>query len=133
MPAVSEGFISRLPLVVVTSDRPHELRNVGAPQAINQVNMFQNFTKFQFDMPIADESEGTLNVINMNMIKAEKHFVGPQRGPVHFNFPFREPLIPNVKLRRYLSSKRKLETKYQKSIDFTSIQTYIENQEVSLL
>lgn len=126
MPAVSEAFISRLPLVVVTSDRPHELRNVGAPQAINQVNMFQNFTKFQFDMPIADESEGTLNVINMNMIKAEKHFVGPQRGPVHFNFPFREPLIPNVKLRRYLSSKRKLETKYQKSIDFTSIQTYIE-------
>ena len=125
-PAVSEAYISKLPLIVVTSDRPHELRNIGAPQAINQVNMFQNFTKFQIDMPLADESEGTINTININMIKAEKHFVGPQRGPVHFNFPFREPLLPDVKLRRYLSSKRKIETKYQKSIDFTNVQNYIE-------
>lgn len=80
MPAVSEAFISRLPLVVVTSDRPHELRNVGAPQAINQVNMFQNFTKFQFDMPIADDSEGTLNAINMNMIKAENILLVHKEG-----------------------------------------------------
>lgn len=125
-PAISEAFISKMPLIVVTSDRPHELRNIGAPQAINQINMFQNFVKFQMDMPIADDSEGTIEAIEINMIKAEKHFVGPQRGPIHFNFPFREPLVPDVKLRKYLSSKRKEMMNYQKTIDFSSINKYIE-------
>ena len=41
-PAIAESNLSHLPLVVLTSDRPHELRGIGAPQAINQTNMFEN-------------------------------------------------------------------------------------------
>ncbi|WP_251352819.1 thiamine pyrophosphate-binding protein, partial [Staphylococcus aureus] len=55
-PAIAESQISRIPLIVLTSDRPHELRSVGAPQAINQVNMFNNYVSYEFDMPLADDS-----------------------------------------------------------------------------
>ena len=46
-PAVSEAGLSHLPLIVLTSDRPHELKNVGAPQAIEQHNMYSNFVRYQ--------------------------------------------------------------------------------------
>ena len=62
-PAIAESQISRLPLIVLTSDRPHELRSVGAPQAINQAQMFNNYVKDQFDMPVADDTAFTLDTV----------------------------------------------------------------------
>ena len=66
-PAIAESQISRIPLIVLTGDGVHELRSVGAPQAINQVNMFANYINFQFDMPVADGSQEMLNTINYQM------------------------------------------------------------------
>ena len=81
--AVAESDISNLPLVVLTSDRPHELRGIGAPQTLNQVNMFQNFVRHQFDMPLADDTTGsTEDVIRFQMQIASQYFEGPKRGPV---------------------------------------------------
>ena len=79
-PAIAESQISRIPLIVLTSDRPHELRSVGAPQAINQVNMFANYINFQFDMPVADGSQEMLNTINYQMQIASQYLYGPHRG-----------------------------------------------------
>src|SRR3712207_1722157 len=45
LPAVVEAFYARVPLLVLTADRPHELRDVGAPQTIDQVNMFGSYTR----------------------------------------------------------------------------------------
>lgn len=117
VPAVTEAYISHLPLVVLTSDRPHELRNVGAPQAINQVNMFQNFVMYERDFPIADGSDGTITFIEHVMQQAQTHFNGPMRGPVHFNIPFREPLMPDVTRTDLLSYTPVPNVLYQKSFN----------------
>lgn len=121
VPAVAESHISRLPLVVLTSDRPHELREVGAPQAINQVNMFANYVHFQFDMPIADGTQYTLDAIRYQLQKASQYFVGPHQGPIHFNMPFREPLTPDWSRTDLLTTHTYTLPKYQKAIDPTPL------------
>lgn len=125
VPAVAESHISRLPLVVLTSDRPHELREVGAPQAINQVNMFENYVRFQFDMPIADGTAYTLEANRYQLQKASQYFVGPHQGPVHFNLPFREPLTPDWSRTDLLTTHTYTLPKYQKAIDPTPIQSIL--------
>lgn len=117
MPAVSEADISNLPLVIMTSDRPHDLRNVGAPQAINQVNMFNNFVRYEVDFPIADDYEAPHDFVQATLMQASKHFNGPNVGPVHFNMPFREPLIPDLKATALLKPERVKQVTYQKSFD----------------
>ncbi|WAE41105.1 2-succinyl-5-enolpyruvyl-6-hydroxy-3-cyclohexene-1-carboxylic-acid synthase [Staphylococcus pasteuri] len=125
-PAIAESQISRIPLIVLTSDRPHELRSVGAPQAINQVNMFSNYVNFQFDMPIADGTPNMLDTIHYQMQIASQYLFGPHKGPIHFNLPFREPLTPNLDRTELLKSESKTLPHYQKMIDVMPIKEKIE-------
>lgn len=119
--AVAESDISNLPLLVLTSDRPHELRGIGAPQTLNQVNMFQNFVRHQFDMPLADDSDGAVEVVKYQMQIASQFFQGPQRGPVHLNLPFREPLTPDFEMTDLLTTDEKEIPKYQKTASIDKI------------
>lgn len=96
-PAVSEAGLSHLPLIVLTSDRPHELKNVGAPQAIEQHNMYSNFVRYQTELPIADSHDSAESLINDKVLQASQYFNGINMGPVHFNIPVREPIMPNVR------------------------------------
>ncbi|ARJ51479.1 2-succinyl-5-enolpyruvyl-6-hydroxy-3-cyclohexene-1-carboxylic-acid synthase [Staphylococcus lutrae] len=121
VPAIAESHISRLPLIILTSDRPHELRGVGAPQAIDQVNMFQNYVRFQFDLPIADGTVHTLEANDFQLQKASQFFDGPHQGPVHFNLPFREPLTPDISRQDLLTSHTYARPHYQKMMDFSAI------------
>lgn len=125
-PAIAESQISRIPLIVLTSDRPHELRSVGAPQTINQVNMFSNYVNFQFDMPIADGTTNMLDTIHYQMQIASQYLFGPHKGPIHFNLPFREPLTPNLDRTELLKSESKTLPHYQKTIDVMPIKEKIE-------
>ncbi|MEN2003575.1 2-succinyl-5-enolpyruvyl-6-hydroxy-3-cyclohexene-1-carboxylic-acid synthase [Staphylococcus hominis] len=127
-PAIAESQISRIPLIVLTSDRPHELRSVGAPQAINQVNMFANYINFQFDMPVADGSQEMLNTINYQMQIASQYLYGPHRGPIHFNLPFREPLTPDLEMTENLKSEYKILPHYQKNIDIQDIKNVLKDK-----
>ena len=127
-PAIAESQISRIPLIVLTSDRPHELRSVGAPQAINQVNMFANYINFQFDMPVADGSQEMLNTINYQMQIASQYLYGPHRGPIHFNLPFREPLTPDLDRVDLLTSVTKTLPHYQKSISVDDIKDILQEK-----
>nr|WP_250130282.1 thiamine pyrophosphate-binding protein [Jeotgalicoccus sp. WY2] len=95
-PAVSEAGLSHLPLIVLTSDRPHELKNVGAPQAIEQNNMYSNFVRYQTELPIADTHDSAESLINDKVLQASQYFNGINMGPVHFNIPVREPIMPNI-------------------------------------
>ncbi|MBO0376525.1 2-succinyl-5-enolpyruvyl-6-hydroxy-3-cyclohexene-1-carboxylic-acid synthase [Staphylococcus warneri] len=125
-PAIAESQISRISLIVLTSDRPHELRSVGAPQAINQVNMFSNYVNFQFDMPIADGTTNMLDTIHYQMQIASQYLYGPHKGPIHFNMPFREPLTPNLDRKDLLKSETKTLPHYQKMVHVDPIKDKIE-------
>ncbi|MGX9135683.1 2-succinyl-5-enolpyruvyl-6-hydroxy-3-cyclohexene-1-carboxylic-acid synthase [Rummeliibacillus sp. JY-2-4R] len=94
-PAIVEAKLSRIPLIVLTADRPHELREVGAPQAIAQPNLYGNQVKWAVDFPIADEFPTTLSFIERHIARAVSIAKTTPAGPVHVNVPIREPLLIN--------------------------------------
>ncbi|MGO1058743.1 2-succinyl-5-enolpyruvyl-6-hydroxy-3-cyclohexene-1-carboxylic-acid synthase [Planococcus sp. FY231025] len=90
-PAVVEAFYARVPLLVVTADRPHELREVGAPQAINQINLFGSHVKWAADLPMPEE-DNRLDFLSRHLHRSVASAKTEPKGPVHLNVPFREPL-----------------------------------------
>lgn len=92
-PAIVEAYYARSPLVVLTADRPHELRQVGAPQTIDQVKLYGEHVKWFFDFPLADGYETTAPFVYQQASRGIQSAMAHPRGPVHFNVPFREPLL----------------------------------------
>ncbi|WP_027410480.1 2-succinyl-5-enolpyruvyl-6-hydroxy-3-cyclohexene-1-carboxylic-acid synthase [Anoxybacteroides tepidamans] len=95
-PAVVEAYYSRVPLIVLTADRPHELRDVGAPQAIDQIHIYGKHAKWFVDMALPESGNGMLRYARMMAARAAAMAMTAPRGPVHLNFPLREPLVPAV-------------------------------------
>jgi 2-succinyl-5-enolpyruvyl-6-hydroxy-3-cyclohexene-1-carboxylate synthase len=95
-PAIAEANISRVPLLVITSDRPHELRDVGAPQAIDQIRLYGHHVKWFVEMALPENSDEMLRYVRSVCGRAAATALQAPSGPVHLNFPFREPLIPNL-------------------------------------
>lgn len=93
-PAIIEARYGRVPLVVLTADRPHELREVGAPQAIDQLRMFGFHVKWFVEMAIPEASVEMLRYARTVACRAVAIAREAPAGPVHLNFPFREPLVP---------------------------------------
>ncbi|HHW36562.1 MAG TPA: 2-succinyl-5-enolpyruvyl-6-hydroxy-3-cyclohexene-1-carboxylic-acid synthase [Bacillales bacterium] len=96
MPAVVEAKESQVPLIVLTADRPHELRDIGAPQAIDQLNFFGKQVKWFVEMAIPEESPEILRYVRTVAARAVSTSLKGPSGPVHLNFPFREPLVPII-------------------------------------
>ncbi|MCP1145645.1 2-succinyl-5-enolpyruvyl-6-hydroxy-3-cyclohexene-1-carboxylic-acid synthase [Lysinibacillus endophyticus] len=92
-PAIVEAKYARIPLIVITADRPHELREVGAPQAINQIRLYGEQVKWSVEFPIPDEAPQTLPFIERHIARGVTIAKTCPFGPVHFNVPFREPLL----------------------------------------
>ncbi|MFX3675060.1 MAG: 2-succinyl-5-enolpyruvyl-6-hydroxy-3-cyclohexene-1-carboxylic-acid synthase [Paenisporosarcina sp.] len=92
-PAIVEAHYARIPLIVVTADRPHELREVGAPQAIDQIQLYGQHVKWSVDFPLADNHVETLPFVERHTNRALNVAQSAPRGPVHINVPFREPLL----------------------------------------
>lgn len=90
-PAVVEAFHSRTPLIVLTADRPPELREVGANQAIDQDHLYGSAVRWFFDPGTPVESAGSPRLWRRLAARAYAEAAG---GPVHINLPFREPLVP---------------------------------------
>jgi 2-succinyl-5-enolpyruvyl-6-hydroxy-3-cyclohexene-1-carboxylate synthase len=90
-PAVVEAFHSRTPLIVLTADRPPELREVGANQAIDQDRLYGTAVRWFFDPGTPVESAGSPRQWRRLAARAYAEAAG---GPVHINLPFREPLVP---------------------------------------
>ncbi len=92
-PAVAEAYLSRVPLIVLTADRPRELRDVGAAQTINQVNLFGSHAKWFQDLPTPGPVDLRPHAAQVASRAAHIAMSHP-RGPVHLNVPLREPLLP---------------------------------------
>jgi 2-succinyl-5-enolpyruvyl-6-hydroxy-3-cyclohexene-1-carboxylate synthase len=93
LPAVAEASHARVPLVVLTADRPPELRAWGAAQTMEQRSLYAGFTRWSEEAPCP--SEGLDSSYPRALARrAVSEATGPAPGPVHLNLPFREPLVP---------------------------------------
>jgi 2-succinyl-5-enolpyruvyl-6-hydroxy-3-cyclohexene-1-carboxylate synthase len=92
-PAVVEAWMSRVPLIVLTADRPPEVRGRGANQTIDQVELFGRYVRWFVDAPLPSEGPRVSRVwLELADETYRRACRGP--GPVHVNLPFREPLVP---------------------------------------
>ncbi len=92
-PAVIEAFHARVPLIVLTADRPPELRDVGAGQAIDQLKLFGDAVKWFFEVGVDAATPENLRWIRQLACRAYATSIEGRPGPVHLNFPLREPLV----------------------------------------
>lgn len=93
-PAVIEASLSRVPLVVLTADRPPELRQAGAAQTIDQIGLYGSSVRFFQDLPVPEPEILLLRTLHAVARQAIAQAVGHPAGPVHLNVPLRDPLPP---------------------------------------
>jgi 2-succinyl-5-enolpyruvyl-6-hydroxy-3-cyclohexene-1-carboxylate synthase len=86
-PAVVEAGLSDVAMIVLTADRPNELRDVGAPQTIDQTHLFGRSVRWFHDPGVPDVAAAS----SWRSL-ARRAVDHATRGPVHLNLPFREPL-----------------------------------------
>ncbi|HVL94733.1 MAG TPA: 2-succinyl-5-enolpyruvyl-6-hydroxy-3-cyclohexene-1-carboxylic-acid synthase [Solirubrobacteraceae bacterium] len=93
LPAVVEAWEARVPLVVLTADRPPELREVGAGQAIDQVKLYGRHAKWYLEVDEAPATPERLRWMRRLAARAVWSATSGRPGPVHLNFSLREPLV----------------------------------------
>lgn len=93
-PAIIEAYQSKVPLIICTADRPPELQNVGANQTINQNNIYKNHIRWFVDAGLPQVNKSGLTKILTIARTAILESSITQLGPVHINFPFKEPFEP---------------------------------------
>ena len=94
-PAVHEAREARVPLLVLTADRPPELRETGAGQTIDQVKLYGAAAKWFFEVGVHDAGVDRLRFLRTLACRAYWTALEGRPGPVHLNFPLREPLVPD--------------------------------------
>ncbi|MCA1966093.1 MAG: 2-succinyl-5-enolpyruvyl-6-hydroxy-3-cyclohexene-1-carboxylic-acid synthase [Flavobacterium sp.] len=89
-PAIAEAFYSQIPLIVISADRPQNKIDIGDGQTIRQENVFANHSLYNANL------QENVSTENDNHIQMALHVAITQRGPVHINAPFEEPLYETV-------------------------------------
>ena len=93
-PAVAEAGEARVPLIVLTADRPPELRGRGAGQTIDQLKLYGSAVRWFCELGTAEPDEAGLLHFRSAAARAFAAATGRPPGPVHLNVPMREPLAP---------------------------------------
>jgi 2-succinyl-5-enolpyruvyl-6-hydroxy-3-cyclohexene-1-carboxylate synthase len=97
-PAVIEAHQARVPLIVLTADRPPELRDTGAGQTIDQLKLYGAAVKWFVELGVQDADEERLRWIRALACRAYWTALQGRPGPVHLNIPLREPLVTDAPL-----------------------------------
>jgi len=118
-PAIAEAFYSKIPLVVISADRPKHLIDIGDGQTIRQENVFQNHIAFEANL-VEDDS-----VINNNktLVSQAIKIALNQKMPVHINVPFDEPLYETVDVLQNFDFAEELKNE---SIEKESVSNYVD-------
>ncbi len=93
LPAVVEAATDGVPMILLTADRPPELRQTGANQTIDQPDIFGDYVRWRFDLPTPDagvDPAMVLTTVDQAVYRARR----APSGPVHLNLMFREPFVP---------------------------------------
>lgn len=93
-PAVIEAHESGVPLLVITADRPPELRDCAAGQAIDQQKLYGRYVNYYHELAVPEPSVRLLAYLRQTVAQACAQTLRPEPGPVHLNAPFRDPLAP---------------------------------------
>lgn len=92
--AVIEARESCIPLLVLTADRPPELRNCNSGQAVDQQKLYGSFPHWYVELATPSAELTQLTYVRQTLFQAWERTQWPEPGPVHLNIPFREPLAP---------------------------------------
>ncbi|MBN2113484.1 MAG: 2-succinyl-5-enolpyruvyl-6-hydroxy-3-cyclohexene-1-carboxylic-acid synthase [Acidimicrobiia bacterium] len=95
LPAAVEARHGRVPLILVTADRPADLQGVGAPQTIDQAGLFGAAAKWAHDLEPPAPGEAAPGLAAALAARLVTTALEPPAGPVHLNLRFREPLVPD--------------------------------------
>ncbi len=93
-PAIIEARESRVPLLILTADRPPELRDCHSGQTIDQIKLYGHYPNWQTELATPSLEIGLLHYLRQTLIHAWEKTLFPVPGPVHLNLPFRDPLAP---------------------------------------
>lgn len=91
-PALAEAFYQKVPLLVLSADRPNEWIDQGENQSINQNEVYKNYIKKSYNLPVQVNTEKDLWYSDRIIAEAINTCLYPDFGPVHINIPLREPL-----------------------------------------
>jgi 2-succinyl-5-enolpyruvyl-6-hydroxy-3-cyclohexene-1-carboxylate synthase len=95
-PAVIEAQESGVPLLVITADRPPEMRECRSGQTIDQQRLFGSHVNFHHELAVPAASLPMLRYLRQTLVHAWERTQWPVAGPVHLNAPFRDPLPPTA-------------------------------------
>ena len=121
-PAIAEAYYSKIPLIIITADRPMYLRDTGSNQTLYQNNIYQNNINWFYDIPISEKESFISNIA----FKALTHSISFPKGPVHINWQFEEPFtdgkLEKIQTRKF---KEKIDEGLQTFSDTAQISSFI--------
>lgn len=96
LPAIAEAQSFHVPLIVLTTDRPQELQNIGAPQTINQFNLYRDQVKETSNLNVQETNTDVTEYIDYKVQQLAHLSQTDPVGPIHINLPLRKPLLPDL-------------------------------------